>query len=199
MGLHFADPSGITGLLPGSNVSTTPSSSSKPTSFAAIILIAPFTSLSTLLESYRIFGVVPVLSPLRGYPRLQNWLRARIVDGWPTLARIDALVASATTEQHPLRLHVIHAKDDFDIPWAHGVGIYESASAALTAAQSDAVVTDVSVPGVTGRTARIRSTASADGRVDLRMDLLAYGGHNRVVTFAPVAIAVQRAFEASSA
>ncbi|KAH7049297.1 Alpha/Beta hydrolase protein [Macrophomina phaseolina] len=206
VGLHFADPLGITGLLP-SNTSTT-TGTTGPTDFAAIILIAPFTSLPTLLESYRIFGLIPVLSPLRGYPRLQNWLRARIVDAWPTLSRIEALVSSSAAAASQksggagkkLRLHILHAKDDFDIPWAHGVSIYEAASAMLATAEGGkAVVKDTHVPadGAKGRTARVRSTASVDGAVEVRMDLLAYGGHNRVVTFAPVALAVQRAFDAS--
>ncbi|OJD36825.1 alpha beta-hydrolase [Diplodia corticola] len=232
VGLHFADPSASLSLLPNGTAST----ASPPhaalshhyqqhnprVDFAAILLIAPFTSLPTLLETYRIFGLVPVLSPVRGYPRFSNYLRAAIVDTWPTASRIGALVgtvaASDTTTKRTLRLHVIHAKDDFDIPWTHGQALYEAASAAVvnqtssTAGGEEAKIEDVVVQADGERTARLRRTAmktkTAGGggggggdyaRVDVRMDLVPFGGHNRVVTFAPVALAVRRAFDAAAA
>ncbi|KAL0262597.1 hypothetical protein SLS55_001565 [Diplodia seriata] len=231
VGLHFADASASLSLLPNATGTTTATSSSPPhaalslhreqhadrpaVDFAAIVLIAPFTSLPTLLETYRIFGLIPVLSPVRGYPRFVNYLRGAIVDTWPTASRIAALVGSAASSssssntKRALRLHVIHAKDDFDIPWTHGQTLYETASAAAAAVvvdgENDAnkvVVEDVAVQAQGDgekRTGRVRRTATTDGQVDVRMDLLPFGGHNRVVTFAPVALAVRRAFDAAAA
>ncbi|EOD48200.1 putative abhydrolase domain-containing protein (secreted protein) protein [Neofusicoccum parvum UCRNP2] len=221
VGLHFADPAAAAALLPGgaeegekgkgdgsqAAITQLPA----PVDFAAVVLIAPFTSLPVLVESYRIFGVIPLLSPLRGYPRVQKWLRARIVDTWNTLGRVEALVAAAASpssgssgrkgaEQRRLRLHVIHAKDDFDIPWAHGEHLYQSASSVLQLSRpEDVAVVEEAVAADGGRSGRVRSTYSVDGAVEVRMNLLAWGGHNRVVTFAPVSLAVLRAFEAAAA
>ncbi|KAL1645200.1 hypothetical protein SLS58_003907 [Diplodia intermedia] len=223
VGLHFADASASLSLLPNATTASPPHAAlslhrernaDRPAvDFAAVVLIAPFTSLPALLETYRIFGLVPVLSPVRGYPRFANYLRGAIVDTWPTASRIAALVGSAASSssntKRALRLHVIHAKDDFDIPWTHGQTLYETASAAAAAAvvvdDAKVVEEDVAVQaqgeGGNGerRTGRVRRTATTDGAVDVRMDLLPFGGHNRVVTFAPVALAVRRAFDAAAA
>lgn len=217
MGLHFADPSTSLSLLPNTTTTNDPphaalaqqhKDKAPPVDFAAIVLVAPFTSLPTLLETYRIFGLIPVLSPIRGYPRFVNYLRSRIVDPWPTATRVNALVDAAATsstagKRRYLRLHVIHAKDDFDIPWAHGQNLYDGASAAVVerVGDGDVEVEDVAVraDGKNQLTGRVRRTATGDGGVEVRMDLLPFGGHNRVVTFAPVALAVRRAFDAAAA
>ncbi|KAB2569073.1 Protein bem46 [Lasiodiplodia theobromae] len=211
VGLHFADPSTSLSLLPNSSTSSPPHAAlaqhkdkNTPIDFAAIVLVAPFTSLPTLLETYRIFGLIPVLSPIRGYPRFVNYLRSRIVDTWPTATRINALVDATTAAKRYLRLHVIHAKDDFDIPWAHGQSLYDGASAAVVERIGDgnAEIEDVAVQadGKNNKlTGRVRRTATGDGGVEVRMDLLPFGGHNRVVTFAPVTLAVRRAFDAAAA
>lgn len=208
MGLHFADPSTSLSLLSNTTTNDPPHAAliqhkeKTPIDFAAIVLVAPFTSLPTLLETYRIFGLIPVLSPIRGYPRFVNYLRSRIVDTWPTATRINALVDTVTASKRYLRLHVIHAKDDFDIPWAHGQNLYDGASAAVVErVGDDAKIEDVAVQadGKNNLTGRVRRTATGDGGVEVRMDLLPFGGHNRVVTFAPVTLAVRRAFDAAAA
>ncbi|KAL8815429.1 MAG: hypothetical protein Q9223_005426 [Gallowayella weberi] len=60
--------------------------------FAGIVLVAPFSDLSTLLLTYSIKGLLPILSPLRPYPKLQRFFSDYLRDKWETSARIANLV-----------------------------------------------------------------------------------------------------------
>ncbi|KAK7547720.1 Alpha/Beta hydrolase protein [Phyllosticta citricarpa] len=179
--------------------------------FAGIVLAAPFTSLPVLVDTYRIFGIVPILSPLRPYPRVQNWLRSHIVDEWNTQGRIEALVREAAADANAergrrqgkggLRLHVLHAKNDWDIPWKHGQQVWEVASEKLIemgGGEQAVKVVERRLEADGGRSGVMRRVADGLGN-EVRMDLVPYGGHNRLVTFATVTLAVQRAFDAAEA
>jgi pimeloyl-ACP methyl ester carboxylesterase len=116
-------------------------SRTQPTNFAAVILIASFPSLPKLLLTYRMSGLIPLLSPLRVYPKLQQWLVTFIQEDWPTSLRIAALVTSAATSQERrLRLHLVHALDDWDIPWQNGEQNYEAACHALASASGEETI-----------------------------------------------------------
>ncbi|KAK7544306.1 Alpha/Beta hydrolase protein [Phyllosticta citribraziliensis] len=178
--------------------------------FAGVVLAAPFTSLPVLVDTYRIFGIVPILSPMRQYPRIQNWLRSHIVDEWNTQGRIEALVRESATNADDkngrqgkagLHLHIVHAKNDFEIPWKHGQQLWETASEKLIevgGGEQAVKVVERRLEADEGRSGVMRRVADGSGN-DVRLDLVPYGGHNRVVTFATVTLAVQRAFDAAEA
>jgi abhydrolase domain-containing protein 12 len=96
--------------------------------FAGIVLIAGFTDVPSLLTSYAIGGWVPILSPLRRMPRLQKWFSSHVVDKWPSAARL----ANFVRWSKKARLFIIHATDDYDIPWLHSEQLFAAAANATT-------------------------------------------------------------------
>ncbi len=108
-----------------------------PEPFAGVILMASFSNLPNLIESYSVKGITPpILSPLRGYPRIQNWARNHIVDRWDTAARVARLTgadgsmarSNSTYTGKGLKLVVLHAENDVEIPWYEGVRVFEAAT-----------------------------------------------------------------------
>lgn len=104
----------------------------KPIDFAAVILVASFSSLPKLLLNYRIGGFLPLLSPLRPYPRFQKFFLGRLHDTWNTSSRLTALTSTiVNSPERSLRLHILHARNDWDIPWRSGEENFQRAEEAL--------------------------------------------------------------------
>lgn len=145
--LHFADPVAAENLLQHEpsfeglstqevasieNAAESSTPSGKSTDFAAIILVASFSSLPKLLINYRIGGFIPLLSPLRPYPRFQKFFLDQLHDTWNTSSRISALTSAiSNSPSRSLRLHILHARNDWDIPWRSGEENFQSAQEEL--------------------------------------------------------------------
>lgn len=90
-----------------------------PVVFAGHILTAPFVDVITLVSTYRIAGTIPLLGPVAKIPMLFNYLRKYIKDKWPTKDRITSYVKANEANGIKYRITMIHAEDDYDIPWTH--------------------------------------------------------------------------------
>jgi pimeloyl-ACP methyl ester carboxylesterase len=103
------------------------------TEFAGLILIAGFTNLPSLLTSYSIAGFLPLLSPLRKPAMLQKWCMSFVIDRWHSAARLASFVRASKK----VRLFIIHAKNDFDIPYVQSDGLFLAAANATTSLGMD--------------------------------------------------------------
>ncbi|ORY31287.1 Alpha/Beta hydrolase protein [Naematelia encephala] len=97
--------SGLSGLLADDGI--TP---------RALVLIAGFTSIRDILLTYKLFNVIPVLSPLRLIPSLHNFASKLL------LHPFDSPAALSRTS---LPVLLIHAADDPVIPNTHSTRIFE--------------------------------------------------------------------------
>ena len=93
--------------------------------FAGIVLVAGFSDLATMLNEYRIGGMLPVLAPLRLWPSLQKFTHRFVVDKWHSADRLASIVRATKSR---LRLNLIHAKDDLDIPWTEDNKLFKAAA-----------------------------------------------------------------------
>jgi abhydrolase domain-containing protein 12 len=91
--------------------------------FAGILLVAAFSDIPTLMGTYAIGYLIPILSPLRLIPRLQSCFARRIRDSWNTVSRLENIVR----QSERLNLVLIHAKNDWDIPWKHSNTLFNAA------------------------------------------------------------------------
>jgi abhydrolase domain-containing protein 12 len=96
--------------------------------FKGIVLVAGFSDMPTLLENYAIGGFIPILSPLRPYPMVQKWFGKHIQETWYTITRLDNLVRKSKN----INLRLIHAKDDYEIPWTHSNLLFNAAANATS-------------------------------------------------------------------
>ncbi|KAI4753528.1 alpha/beta-hydrolase [Aureobasidium sp. EXF-3400] len=90
-----------------------------PVVFAGHILTAPFVDVITLVSTYSVAGTIPVLGPAAKVPMLFNHLRRYINDKWSTKDRIASYVKANEDNGIKYRITLIHAKDDYDIPYTH--------------------------------------------------------------------------------
>lgn len=90
-----------------------------PITFAGHLLIAPFVDVTTLVATYRLAGTIPLLSPFAKYPALLDWLQSYVRDQWPSSDRISRYVRSMESRGNRYRITILHAEDDYDIPWHH--------------------------------------------------------------------------------
>lgn len=96
----------------------------KGVEFAGIVLVAGFSDLPTMLTEYRIAGLVPILSPFRASPLLWRLFQRFMVDKWQSSARLTNIVRHT---KNRLRLCILHAKNDRDIPWTEDNKLFKAA------------------------------------------------------------------------
>ena len=229
--LNFVDPSHeLISRLDGESKSllTSAPDVQQRTAFAGIILVAPFSSLPSLMLTYRIGGIFPILLPLRPFPWLANSLTSNMVDTWPSAARLAAyyqalgvnqkLLVSrrddlsgdgSTTTQQMGGLQVIHATNDMDISYHQTEiicqAIMEDNKRCINGSHGAALM-DVKEPGKPrlrfqilehGGKSSLPSGSSSRPLSLKRHHALTsrLAGHNRVITYSSVAVAVARAFE----
>lgn len=143
--------------------------------FKALVLLASFSNLPKLLDSYSIKGwTPPLLSPLTQYPWAQKWLRGRIVDKWDTATRLKDLVRQ---ENIPLNINIMHARDDWEIPYREG---YMNWLAVQEAANGTGIFSsthdDIYHPEFT------KLWRSDDGSKTVKWQKVRHGHHNRIPT-----------------
>lgn len=183
------------------------------TEFAGVILVAGFSDIPTLMLTYSAGGIVPLLSALRPYPPLQRFFARRIEDTWQTAVRLGNFVRHSKN----VNLILIHATNDYDIPWKHSDALFYAAANAtskvgMTMRQIDGVKDTVNLgnggwvnswnAGGQGhnRHKRIRQEIVMHGGeystpFPSLLWLTRFTGHNRIVTYPVVAKAVLRVFD----
>ncbi|EFY85171.1 Glycylpeptide N-tetradecanoyltransferase [Metarhizium acridum CQMa 102] len=101
----------------------------KGVDFAGLVLVAGFSDLANLLTGYRISGVFPVMGPLAAWPSAVKYLQTYVVDKWHSADRLASIVRNT---KRRLRLELIHAYSDWDIPWQHEDILFQAAANATT-------------------------------------------------------------------
>lgn len=141
--------------------------------FAGVVLVAGFTDLPNLLTTYSIAGWIPVLSPMRSYPALQRIFASYLVDTWMSAGRLANFVRFSKR----VRLFIIHAVNDHEIPWHHSEGLFVAAANATTGGGMDLELLEKMKARTTvnmGDGAFI-STWKAGGNKIIREEIVAYG------------------------
>lgn len=194
--LYFTDPS--SSLLPSDITPPTPAPKT-PESFAGIVLVAPFPNLPELLKTYKIKGIIPILSPLGPYPRIANYLSTKILDHWPTLPRLQALLSISSISKTPIHISILHARNDQDIPFRLSELLYNDLETSFLGEEN--VVSSEERRSIQGgeRVKRgafaYRNVENAEGSKSVELEIVRYGGHNEVVGWSQVALAVRRAWK----
>lgn len=189
--------------------------------FAGVIMVASFSNLSDMLSGYAIAGLVPILKPLRSYPRVLRLILGCLVDHWESAQRLRNIVSivhrsnneqqqnvknqkhkshGQTDAQRHLRLSLIHAADDNDIPCIEDDKIFATLLGPLVrdAAGNEATTAEL-LALKEQRTKHLGKGAFVsewrDGNVAIRQERFPHGGHNDIVLFPPVLLEIMRIFE----
>ena len=144
-----------------------------PVTFASVTLIAPFANIPDLLQTYRIGGIVPVLSPLRAYPKLQKIMRRYVVDTWDTDRRIEELVRihSASSSEAKMRLQVLHSQNDMDISYRQSLQLFNAAARGAAQPKEGERVWNAATKGARGRIGRVETKG-----IEAELEIHNFGG-----------------------
>ncbi|KAF2863429.1 alpha/beta-hydrolase [Piedraia hortae CBS 480.64] len=173
-----------------------------PTTFAGVVLIAPFYNLPLLLLTYRIGGCLPILLPLRPiFPWVTKILNQKIVDRWRTADRLAMYYGILINNRKAMKtmgnskllggVHLIHSRRDWDISFRQSEMICARILGADDKAWRKSCVDASRGPAFAEY---IPDTDEDFVGPNWRVDIVEYGGHNKILTFAPVAAAVLRIF-----
>ncbi|PMD52445.1 alpha/beta-hydrolase [Hyaloscypha bicolor E] len=160
--------------------------------FAGVVLVAGFTSMPNLLTDYSIAGYLPLLSPFKSHPALRKYLMSYVVDTWESAARL----ANTVRLSKKIRLFIIHSKDDHEIPWTQSEGLFAAAANATTSSGMNIALFEKMKARSTidmGDGAFISTWKASETKI-IREEIVAYGHHSRILTYAPVALAALKAF-----
>lgn len=173
-----------------------------PTLFAGMVLVAPFADVELLTETYKVAGTIPLLSPIAFFPKLLALLNHFIVSKWPSKDRIAAMIRHLDAIKLPNRqnkydITIIHAEDDYDIPWVHSdvvfwhaVNATREGMGALTFDELEEEKAQKKVPlGAGGWEIEWEGKGGF-----VREQIVKYGLHDRIMSYPVVSLAVARAF-----
>jgi len=166
--------------------------------FAGTVLVAPLVDAATLVSTYSVAGTIPLLGPLAKCPFLFNYLTHLIQDTWSSKDRIAKYIRANEANGEKYRLTIIHAEDDWDVPWHHTPILFWNA-------------VNVSLPmGISYKDLEIKRRDSlqdlgAPGSMMewktqygvIREEILKTGLHDIVMGYPVVTMAVMRMFHAA--
>lgn len=170
--------------------------------FAGMVLVAPFADVQSLTATYRLGGTIPILSPVAYFPKILSFFNTFIISKWPSTKNIADFVRShqssdgLNAEYH---ITIIHAEDDYDIPWSHSEALYWHAVSASTPG-------GISYEALEREKSSTRKSLGAGGWVVerqtdhgmIREEIIKYGMHDITMSYPVVSLAVSRAFHSTS-
>jgi abhydrolase domain-containing protein 12 len=171
----------------------------EPIIFAGQIMVAPFVDVPTLVTTYKIAGTIPILSPVAQYPVLFNFLGSKIRETWSTKTRIANYIRRCEERLHQYRVTLIHAEDDYDIPWHHTPMLFSHAvnASSIDGVEQSRVSTWKTEEGQdVGAAGRVAQWHTEQGVVSEY--LLRYGLHDVIMGSPIVSLAVMDVFEAGN-
>lgn len=162
-------------------------------SLAGLVITSSFSDLTSLTATYRIGGIIPVLSPVANlFPELFKYLSCRLTSTWLNKDRIAEIVR-ASDRYH---ISLLHAEDDPDIPATHTQSLFWHA---------------VNATSRRGFPPKIFEEEKEKRRVNLgeggwfvewhtekgliRQDMPKYGTHDKIMSHPVAGMSVLRAFQ----
>ncbi|KFY86380.1 hypothetical protein V498_07530 [Pseudogymnoascus sp. VKM F-4517 (FW-2822)] len=170
---------------------------SPPVVFAGTVMVAPFVDVATLVATYRVAGTVPILSPLARIPLLFNYLQRFIRDKWLSKDRIARYVRANEANGERYRLTIIHAEDDYDIPWHHTSTMFwhaVNASVSVGISYDDLELRKLESKVDLGAAGSVMEWRTDNGII--REQILKTGLHDVIMGYPVITMAVMRTFEA---
>ncbi|KAK4149489.1 hypothetical protein C8A00DRAFT_46910 [Chaetomidium leptoderma] len=171
-----------------------------PTLFAGIVLVAPFADVELLTATYRIAGAVPILGPLSPFPRLLAFFNTFILSKWPSRDKLAAFVKECEDmpgDDPKYHITIIHAEDDYDIPWPYSDQLFWHAVSASR--PPDGITFDdmeeekAQTKTMLGPGGWVAAHQTAKGVI--REEIAKWGLHDKIMSYPIVSLAVRRAFE----
>jgi abhydrolase domain-containing protein 12 len=95
-----------------------------PVLFAGTVLVAPFSDVESLRESYKVAGMIPLLSPVAFFSRLLTFFTRFIRTKFYSKTKLARLIRhldfiKVKDRRRKYDITLIHAEDDYEIPWSH--------------------------------------------------------------------------------
>ncbi|CCJ30019.1 unnamed protein product [Pneumocystis jirovecii] len=140
-----------------------------------LILIAGFSSVRSLLTSYKLGGYFPFLSPLKMYPGIRKLVLKFLYHPWDSLHRI--VTFSKNSEKVGTRITFIHSKDDTHIGFHHSFELFVAAVNATITQQNE---TWRDLVTLTERKGEVFITSN-NGRQRIMYLQVLWGDHNQIV------------------
>jgi abhydrolase domain-containing protein 12 len=173
---------------------------SPPVGFVGQVLTASFSDVATLTATYRIGGIIPVLSPLARIPSLLDYFNSFLTSTWLSKDRIRDFIRLRQDPKRGGRYHItlIHAEDDADITCQHSNVLYWHAVAAAQGANT--TIEDFESHKQKSKISFGQGGWAAEHRDEhglIRQEMLRYGVHDKVMSYPAIGAAVFRAFHAA--
>ncbi|GLA66743.1 hypothetical protein AtubIFM54640_009327 [Aspergillus tubingensis] len=169
---------------------------SPPVVFAGTVLVAPFVDVATLVSTYRVAGIIPILSPLAHFPWLFESLQRFIRDKWPSKDRIAEYVRANELNGEKYHLTIIHAEDDYDIPSHHSQAVFWHAVRGTVPegiSYDELELKKLATKIDLGAAGTVMEWKTDNGII--REQILKTGLHDAIMGYPVVTIAVMRAFD----
>ncbi len=172
-----------------------------PTLFAGMVLVAPFADVELLTRTYRIAGIIPLLSPLVSIPKALAFFNGFIVSKWRSKDKLASFIRHCehfrlARRQSKYDITIIHAEDDYDIPainsdilmW-HAVNAVREPNPHLSFEQWELEKESQKVVlGAGGWELEVKGKGGV-----VREQILKHGLHDRIMSYPTVSLAVARA------
>lgn len=170
----------------------------EPVLFSGLVLVAPFADVPSLTATYRVAGRIPLLGPIARFPLVFDFLNTFILDKWPTTERLAGFVRQCEAISVDLKTYhisIIHAKDDFTIPWHHSEQLFwHAVNASLPAGVSSEELGKQKEAAKVHADAGGWSVAHKSTKGVVTEHITQYGVHDKIMGYPVVSLAVLKAF-----
>lgn len=169
-----------------------------PVHFAGILLVATFSDVATLTSTYRIGGVIPVLSPIARIPPLLALFQSHLSSTWLSKDRIGEFVRACEGGVGKYHITLIHSEDDSDIPHVHSdVVTWHAVRASVS---PGITFEDLEKDKETRRTDLGNGGWNVEWRTNrgvIREEIVKYGLHDKIMSYPVIGMAALRTFKAA--
>ncbi|KAG5664250.1 hypothetical protein KAF25_007984 [Fusarium avenaceum] len=166
--------------------------------FAGLVVTATFADIPQLTATYRIGGFIPVLSPVAKVKPLFAFFARQLSSTWDNMHRLGEFVKLAGRYD----ITLLHAEDDTDIPMEHSIKLYREAIRAAEDAKDLAGDEEALLDSI-GKAEKSRGEGGSltiwpTKKGDIRLEILKYGVHDKIMSYPATGLAISRAFASVS-